>query len=158
MQTKWKHDVHPFLVAFLLALFDHIDGVPSLVFIIICDLLLDCHKTFIFCHYSWFVVGWVRKHSICPDNIVHDVVERKLHYFWGPACRQRPIFELQKIQMSIVCNRQRCHSIILDIYGWYIGWKWDQVPWPVCTDLIHICHFFSTQIFSAQIVLHIDLG
>ena len=127
-------------------------------FVIIRDLLLDCHKTFIFCHYSWFVVGWVRKHSICPNNNVHDVVERKLHYFWGPDCRQRPIFELQKIQMSKVCNRQRCHSIILDIYGWYIGWKWDEVPCPVCTDLIHICHFFSTQIFSAQIVLHIDLG
>ena len=91
-------------------------------FVIIRDLLLDCHKTFIFYHQLWFVVGWVRKHSICPDNIVHDVVERKLHYFWGPDCRQRPIFELQKIQMSIVCNRQRCHSIILDIYGWYIGW------------------------------------
>ena len=58
MQSKWKHDVHPFLVAFLLALFDHVDGVPSLVlllFVICC--WIYCHKAFIFCHYSWFVFG-----------------------------------------------------------------------------------------------------
>ena len=152
MQSKWKHDVHPFLVAFLLALFDHVDGVPSLVllwfviccwiychkafifchyswfvdgfsknihiaslfviccwivikhttFVIIRDLLLDSHKTFIFFHYPWFVVGWVRKHSICPDKIGHGVVEEKKTLFL--ETRQRPIFELQKIQMSIVSN------------------------------------------------------